>query len=342
MRLSSDEIPAKQSDENGDGLSYEEKLQQWQQRYASAKSALIQDYMALAAVIGEKGSSLAALAAQAAEISAQFGQPSDGGSTGEIDIPMDTSNMSDEELIKNAYSLPYYLEGINGGFKQIAAGLGSIGEMLSAGQQEIEKAKAELAAGEKALKQGEHEAQKALEDIWYNLGELEKDRTELEENKIVLDEEAVTLSKEIKEAEELRELENDHVSAKLLLTSVKEVNDMFEQSGELVPSAEKYLESYKAETESLNRGRLIVCILALIGGLMGLAGIPAVYELVRKRAWLIWPVVLCLLCAAAAETLYYFTVHEMWYVGLFVAVIAALHLLIVLPQEKKPIVVTET
>ena len=136
-------------------------------------------------------------------------------------------------------------------------------------------------------------------------------------------------------------MENDHISAKLLLTSVKEVNDMFAENDDLVASAEKYLEGYKAETESLYNGRLIVCILAAIGGVAGLAGIPAVYDFARRRFWLIWPIVICVIAAAAAEAVYFNSVHEMWYVGLFVAIIAALHLLIVIPKEKIP-VITET
>jgi len=261
-----------------------------------------------------------------------------GGSSGAVPEggEPDIFNMNPEQLkafySQSADMLSSSLGTMQAGLNGIAYGLGQIGPGIAASASQVAEMKVQLEAAEKGLAQ----AHSALADIWYNLGELEKEKADLAEQKIVLDEEAEMLSKEIKEAEELRELENDHVSAKLLLTSVKEVNDMFEESGELVPSAEKYLEDYKAETESRYSGRLIVCILAVIGGIAGLAGIPAVYELIRRRFWLIWPVVLCLVCAAAAEGIYYHAVHEMWYVGLFVAIIAAIHLLIVIPKEKRP------
>ena len=248
---------------------------------------------------------------------------------------MDTDQML-AAAYSGAVSLKAAFEEIESGYSGIAYGLDMISQGLAEGEAELEAGKAELADAEKQLKTAEHEAQKTLEDIWYNLGELEKERTELEKDKERLDEEASKLSKDIKEADELRELENDRTSAKLLLTSVKEVNDMFAENDDLVASAEKYLENYKAETVSLYNGRLIVCILAAIGGVAGLAGIPAVYDFARRRFWLIWPVVLCLIAATAAEMIYFNTVHEMWYVGLFVAIIAALHLVIVIPKEKKP------
>ena len=153
-----------------------------------------------------------------------------------------------------------------------------------------------------------------------------------------LDAEAAKLSKEVIEADALHELENDRTSAKLLLTSVKEVNDMVEDGAEVIPSAEKYLADYKAQTEFQHKGWMLSCILAIVGGAVGLVGIPAVYELSRRRVWLIAPVVLCLLLAAAAEAVYYAVGLGWWYVGMFTAIIALIHLVIVAPKEKKPVI----
>ena len=138
------------------------------------------------------------------------------------------------------------------------------------------------------------------------------------------------------EADALHELENDRTSAKLLLTSVKEVNDMVEAGGEIVPSAEKHLESYKAQTQLQYKGRMLSCALAIVGGVMGVLAIPAAYELIRKRFWLIVPAVLCVVCAAAAEGIYYGVGLGWWYVGMFTAIIGTIHLLIVAPKEKHP------
>ncbi len=193
--------------------------------------------------------------------------------------------------------------------------------------------------GVAAIKAGEAGLNMAwgqLENIWYELDQLEEERDELEVTRDRLNEEAARLSKEVMEADELHELENDRTSAKLLLTSVKEVKDMVNGGAEIIPSAQRYLEDYKAQTKLQYTGRLISCALAIIGGIVGLAGIPAVYEFTRKRFWLIAPVIVCAALAALAEGIYYGVGLGWWYVGMFTAIIALLHLLIVLPKEKRP------
>ena len=109
---------------------------------------------------------------------------------------------------------------------------------------------------------------------------------------------------------------------------------MVNGGAEIIPSAQQYLEDYKAQTKLQYTGRLISCALAIIGGIAGLAGIPAVYEFTRKRVWLIAPVIVCAVFAALAEGIYYGVGLGWWYVGMFTAIIALLHLLIVLPKEK--------
>lgn len=292
------------------------------------------------------GGTVQSITQEAAAYFALFGTEIDtGGAAGGGGEAPDFTEMTPEQakayFTQAAGMLDGSLKAMKSGLAGIASGLRAIGPGLEAQSAALAEGRKALEAGEEQLKKAEHEARAALENIWYNLGELEKEREELEENKEKLDEEYQVLSKQILEADELKELENDHVSAKLLLTSVKEVNDMFEETGELVPSAEKYLEGYKADTLKIYQGRLIVCALAIAGAVMGLAAVPASYELIRRRFWLIAPVLACIFCSAAAETVYYLVKQEMWYVGLFVAVIALLHLLIVLPKEKKPAMAAE-
>lgn len=342
--------------------SSKEAHEKWEQDLAVAVAAVDFDSLAMAAamlqgtydqisgpsfmMIQQMGAGIKEIIGAMTEMGEAFGGAEGLGGMGMGQMPMvvmenlDPATASYAQIRDNAYNAASdYVKKfgeLKAKFGAIVSGFGGLEMGLTGLEAAVAQAEGMLVYAEDQMKAGEAMVHREIANVWYNLGELEKEKADLAEQKAILDEEAAVLSKEIKEAEELRELENDHVSAKLLLTSVKEVSDMFEESGELVPSAEKYLESYKAETESLYSGRLIVCILSVIGGIAGLAGIPAVYEFVRKRFWLIWPVVLCMICAAAAEAVYYFSVHEMWYVGLFVAIIAALHLLIVIPKEKRP------
>ena len=68
---------------------------------------------------------------------------------------------------------------------------------------------------------------------------------------------------------------------------------------------------------------------------MGVLGIPAAYELVRKRFLLMAPVLLCLVCAVGAAVLYKTLGVKEFYVALSTAIFALLQLLIVLPKAKK-------
>ena len=105
---------------------------------------------------------------------------------------------------------------------------------------------------------------------------------------------------------------------------------------DLADSARVWLNTYAQETERLYKGRLFLNALAVFGGAMGILGIPAAYELLRKRFLLIAPVLLCMLCAAGAEALNMALGLGQQYAALFTAIFALLQLLIVLPKAKKP------
>lgn len=302
--------------------------------HIAAVSTAIENAVAAVTAYGTK---VQTVSEPAMEIFAAFGMgDAAAGGAGGSAGSMDFSSMTPEMMAAIPGMLRGQLTAISGGAKALADGLRQIGPGIEAGAAQLAAARAKLEAGEAQLKKAEHEVQAQLENIWYELEQLEEERSRLAENKKNLDDESQSLSRELLDAEELRELENDRTSAKLLLTSVKEVNDMVEAGGEIIPSAEKHLADYKAKTELQYKGRMLSCILAIVGGLAGLAGIPAVYEFTRRRAWLIAPVVLCTLLAAAAEGVYFYAMEEMWYVGLFTAIIALIHLVIVLPREKRP------
>ena len=189
---------------------------------------------------------------------------------------------------------------------------------------------------EKQLRVAESQLQGQLENIWYELGELEKDKADLEVEKTDLDEEAAALSKRLVEAEELKRMKNKRISTRQILISVAEVKAAEAETGDLVGSAEKYLASYERESESLLRGRRIVSLLACLGGAAGVLGIPAAFEKIRRRFFLRAPVLLCLTCAAAADALNMCLGLGQLYTALFTAIFALLQLLIILPRNKLP------
>ena len=187
------------------------------------------------------------------------------------------------------------------------------------------------------LERSERELDSALAELWYQLGEEEKKQLTLEAEKLQLDEEAVILSRDIVEADELKELRNSHSTARQLLLNLAEVKSDAEQSGDLAGSAERYLGTYERETARLYGWKRVINILAVAGGAMGVLAVPASYELTKKRFFLLAPVLLCLLCAASAEGLCACLGFDQQYAALFTAIFALLQLLIVLPKSRRPL-----
>ena len=74
----------------------------------------------------------------------------------------------------------------------------------------------------------------------------------------------------------------------------------------------------------------------MIGAAAGVIGIPAAYEKIKSRFWLLAPVVVCLCCAVAADGVNMALGLGQMYTALFTAIFAAIQLLILLPKKKIP------
>ncbi len=338
--------------------NYEEAVRQ-QAEYESAHAAWEAEFRSAleafplgqsVAVLGQLAEDLQTLSARTAEIvntfkalSAAYGSMNMGGANfggtelGGIDLAtlqrlaalseMDYSNMTQEQLLDAARTVADALQTLSSSFGEVSDAFSAVDKILA-------DASAALATAEQALSKAESTMYTELANIWYQLGELEKDKERLEQEKAELDEETSALSKRILETDELKRLKNRHISAKQLLINVPEVKKAFAESGDLPGSAAGYLEEYKQETEKLLRGKRVINVLALIGGVAGLAGIPAAYELIRSRFWLLAPVLVCLGCAAAADAINMQLGLGQMYTALFTAIFALIQLLILLPKKK--------
>ena len=105
---------------------------------------------------------------------------------------------------------------------------------------------------------------------------------------------------------------------------------------ELADNARLWLCTYTQETERLYQGKRLINMLAVFSGVMAVLGIPAAFELLKSRFFLIAPVLLCMVSAAGAEALNLYLGEGQHYFGLFTAIFAFIQLLIVLPRVKKP------
>jgi len=205
---------------------------------------------------------------------------------------------------------------------------------LIEGTAALEKAKAELAAGEAAFEKGKNQLQHELEMIWWNLGELEDDAAELQEDKARLDGEAEVIRQKLISVDELKELERKHNSARILLTQIDEVQTMVDEGDSIENSANRYLVDYTADVEFKHKALLLVNILAIAGGFFGVLSMVGAYEWIKNRAVLLLPPLMCMLLAAAADGLNMYIGLGQMYSALFAAIFALLHLLVVLPRNK--------
>ena len=247
---------------------------------------------------------------------------------------MDESAMSNAEFLSNAGTLIAALNQISGGYSAAGGALSSLDSKITEATSAIEQAKAQLDYAEKMVKKGEGELQRQLELLWYNMGELDKDGERLEEEKGKLDNDAAKLSKQLLDADEIKELENKRTSMRILLTKPTSVKAAVDAGGYIAESAETYLSAYRSETQRLFTERAAMCALAVLGALAGFAGIPAAFEKTKKRFWLIAPIVLCLVCACAADGISMYLGLGQMYTVIAAAIFAAVQLAAALPKAK--------
>ena len=217
------------------------------------------------------------------------------------------------------------------------ANVSAMESQLQQGKAALETAKQKIVSGEEALKKAEFELQHQLELLWYNMGQLEDDEQELEENKEKLDAEADKLDKMLVSVDELKELEDERRSARIILMQESEIEAMVNDGGDLGDSTRSFLEQRRSEAEYDHRMLYLINAFAAAGGLLGILCIPGSYELVKKRLLLIAPPLLCLLCAAAAWGFNLYQGLGQMYTALFAGIGALLHLLIVVPKNKTPV-----
>lgn len=302
-------------------------LQAWQMDYSMTLMGELSPHIG---ALTSLGSDLSAAGESVAALAAELGGDTsamDGGTGGMGAGMPSAAQLAGQPPEAIAAALSGTVDAISGGYGQISAGLGKIEAGLA-------EARGQVALAERELKKAEGELNGQLENIWLNLGELEKEAEELAQEKEALDEEASVLSRKLLENEALKELTNRRNSARQLLLNVPEVKAESSQTGDLPGAAAHWLETYRTRTEELYKGERSVNTLAVAAAAAGLLGIPAAFELTKKRFFLLAPVLVCLFAAAAAEWLHVSLGLGQLYVALFTAIFAAIQLLIVLPKKK--------
>ena len=303
----------------------------WIPRLSSALSSLVKqgNSISVSAVVAETGGVYPALA----ELTALADST---GARIDARIDADPSKLSNEDFLDLTDDVEELFDLLTDAFIVVARNLDNPSALIAELMDRLHITEELVKVLDKMLEKADHEMQAQLEELWYQMGEAEKDVVKLEAEKLGLDKEAALLSKRTLDADALRDLKNRHAAARQVLVNIPEVKAGMTDDSDLADSARVWLDTYAQETERLYKGRLLLNALAVFGGAMGILGIPAAYELLRKRFLLIAPVLLCMLCAAGAEALNVALGLGQQYVALFTAIFALLQLMIVLPKAKRP------
>lgn len=309
--------------------SYEEALASWKQDTAaladSAKAQLAQ-VAALYVSAGEQLS--AALAQLPPQLQDQLGSPS-----GSL-LP-DFGDFEPEQLLQQLYAFRAQLVKDKDLPTAVHNYMASLKTQLAAAQQALQAAELQVAAGKKALEKAEAQLQHQLEMLWWNMGKLEDEKAELAESKEKLDDEALELDKMIRSTQELKDMENELRSQKLVLMQENRIKQLVDEGGGLVDSSRTYIQEQSREIDQKCVLMYLVNGLAVLGGLAGILAILSAYEKFRGKLMLIGLPALCLACAAGADIVNMIAGEGQMYTALFAAIGAALQLLIVIPHHKK-------
>lgn len=223
-----------------------------------------------------------------------------------------------------------------------------IGGVIGAAQAQIAQAESMLAQGRAAIEQGRAaldeagrqiaEGEKQLYDaramIWWQMGQQRKKAAQLQYEKERLDVEAEQLKDAAAAVEARKELEQSERSLRLMLLKREEVEERSEAGMDLSQAAVVTAGELEDEALRTGKGRGLAYLLLIAGGVLGLIGLPAAFERTKSRFLLLAPVLLCLLCAAAAEAVCLYMGRGSSYSAIGAGIFALIQLMVAAPKKK--------
>lgn len=218
----------------------------------------------------------------------------------------------------------------------IQAQIDTINAQLAQGEAMINENRAKLDAAGEAVMSAKHQVQGNLEQIWYDLGEMEDEEPELEEKRQALLEEAEQLEKDKEAAEQKKEDERVLASTRAALKNYDGVAALMAENDDLAACAEEYAAQFDRELHNDRTARIAIALCELIGGLVGFACLPSAYEKSKSRFLLLAPAALSFVLAAAGLGIALYFAFGMNYAVLPVLIFAPIYLLCAAPRNKYP------
>lgn len=219
---------------------------------------------------------------------------------------------------------------------EIQAKIDAINAQLAQGEALINENRAKLDAAGETVMSAKHKVQGNLEQIWYDLGEMEDEEPELEEKRQALLEEAEQLEKDKEAAEQKKEDERVLASTRAALKNYDGIAALMAENDDLAACAEEYAAQFDRELHNDRIARIAIALCELIGGLVGFACLPSAYEKSKSRFLLLAPAALSFVLAAAGLGIALYFAFGMNYAVLPVLIFAPIYLLSAAPRNKYP------
>ena len=206
--------------------------------------------------------------------------------------------------------------------------------MLAQGRAAIEQARAALEEAGRQIAEGEKQLYDARAMIWWQMGQQREKAARLQYEKERLDVEAVQLKDAAAAVEARKELEQSERSLRLMLLKREEVEEKNEGGMDLSEAAVLTAGEQENEAQRIWKGRGLAYLLLIAGGVLGFLGLPAAFERTKSRFLLLAPVLLCLLCAAAAEAVCLHLGRGSSYSAIGAGIFALIQLMVSTPKKK--------
>jgi len=192
----------------------------------------------------------------------------------------------------------------------------------------------EIAAASELVASLDSQLQSSLETLWYDMDNLDGETEELTVEKDYLLEEAEALKVERTRLDKLKENENRFRSTRILLLEQEEIKLRHEAGEELSAAAESYAAEFAVAADKARQATLLRCLLSVCSGIIGLVCVPAGFEKLKSRFFILVPTLLSMLCAAAAIYINHMLALDTYYAAMPVCVFGLLYLAFAMPRHK--------
>ena len=324
-------------------------LQQGQQQFEEKKQQFEQAKAAITAAGGEEGVAAAIEALKSAISTIEAGFAAAAEANEQLAMLKAAIDYAADEEEKAALQAQYdgayaaFISACREATPQYAQCTSQLSQLqtLAAMIPQLPELEQQLAAAEEQLKQAQSQLQYGW-DAW-SLGGVELDKMEkelpetretLEEEKLQLEKEGVELAEINEELEELKSNEKHLSSLETLLLSNTRIKAAVEEGEELLSAARAELERFGEELKESDFLARLTDYLLIAAGAFGLAALPASFEKLKSRFFLLFPVILYALCCAGAELISLRAGNGQNYVAICAGIIGLIHLLIIIPREK--------